>query len=93
MLSNPMTRSELIERLARAITAREGFFVAEPQAETRALKSPTRSQRNANPGNVREWHDAKGQDYPQAGGYVMENFPKSIENRSGEPCRQLSLER
>ncbi len=56
--------------MARTIAAREGFSVTEAQAKARALQFPTRAQRNANPGNVREWHDAKRQDCPQAGGYV-----------------------
>ncbi len=49
---------------------REGFFVTESQAKVRSMRFPTRAQRNANPGNVREWHDANGRDYSQAGGYV-----------------------
>ncbi len=65
-----MNRPELIDRLARAIAKREGFFVTEARAKARGLKYPTRAQRNANPGNVREWRDRKNRPYPRAGGYV-----------------------
>jgi hypothetical protein len=65
-----VTRSELIERLARAIAKREVFFFTEAQAASCRLKNPTRAQRNANPGNVREWRDGRNRPYPRCGGYV-----------------------
>ncbi len=55
-----MTRQELLDKLARAIAEMEGFFSAHP----------TLAQRNANPGNLRAWRDAKGRPYPTSGGYV-----------------------
>lgn len=55
-----MTRQELLDKLARAIAQMEGFFSAQP----------TLAQRNANPGNLRAWRDAKGRPYPTGGGYV-----------------------
>jgi hypothetical protein len=66
-----MTRQELLDKLARAIAQMEGFFSAKP----------TLAQRNANPGNLRAWRDAKGRPYPTSGGYVdfvawaSERFP------------------
>jgi hypothetical protein len=65
-----MTRQELLDKLARAIAENEGFFVTETQAKARKIRSPTRAQINANPGNLRAWRDAKGQPYPTSGGYV-----------------------
>jgi hypothetical protein len=76
-----MTREELIQKLARAIAEKEGFFVTEVQAKARKTPYPTRAQRNANPGNIRAWRDAKRQPYPISGGYVdfvawaSERFP------------------
>jgi len=66
-----MTRQELLDKLARAIAQMEGFFSAQS----------TLAQRNANPGNLRAWKDAKGRPYPTSGGYVdfvawaSERFP------------------
>ncbi|MCC6394792.1 MAG: hypothetical protein IT167_29635 [Bryobacterales bacterium] len=66
-----MTRQELLDKLVRAIAQMEGFFSAQP----------TLAQRNANPGNLRAWRDAKGRSYPTSGGYVdfvawaSERFP------------------
>jgi hypothetical protein len=65
-----MTRSELVDRLSRAIAAREGFYVTEAQAKAQKLKYPTLAQRNANPGNIREWRNSRNQPYPQSSGYV-----------------------
>lgn len=68
-----MTRRELIEKIARAIAEMEGFYVT-------AVK-PTLAQRNANPGNIRQWRDARGRSYPTYRGYVdfvawaSERFP------------------
>jgi hypothetical protein len=76
-----MTRKELIQKLARAIAEKEGFFVTEAQAKARKIPYPTRAQRNANPGNIRAWRDAKRRPYPTSGGYVdfvawaAERFP------------------
>lgn len=76
-----MTRAELIQKLARAIAEKEGFFVTEAQAKARKIPYPTRAQRNANPGNIRAWRDAKRRPYPISGGYVdfvawaSERFP------------------
>ncbi|MCW5976712.1 MAG: hypothetical protein KIT09_01480 [Bryobacteraceae bacterium] len=76
-----MTRMELIQKLARAIAEKEGFFVTEAQAKARKIPYPTRAQRNANPGNIRAWRDAKRRPYPISGGYVdfvtwaSERFP------------------
>lgn len=57
-----MTRQELIERIARAIAEMEGFYLT--------AAHPTIAQRNANPGNIRQWRDAKRLAYPTQGGYV-----------------------
>jgi hypothetical protein len=68
-----MTRAELIEKIARAIAEMEGFYVASAK--------PTLAQRNANPGNIRQWRDARGRPYPTHRGYVdfvawaSERFP------------------
>ncbi|MEJ5370280.1 MAG: hypothetical protein WHT08_18370 [Bryobacteraceae bacterium] len=76
-----MTREELIQKLARAIAEKEGFFITEAQAKAREISYPTRAQRNANPGNIRHWRDAKQRPYPISGGYVdfvawaSERFP------------------
>jgi hypothetical protein len=76
-----MTREELILKLARAIAEKEGFFVTETQTKARKIPYPTRAQRNANPGNIRAWRDAKRRPYPTSGGYVdfvawaAERFP------------------
>jgi len=80
-----MTREELIDRIARAVAEREGFFVTEAQAKARGIQWPTRAQRNANPGNIRAWRDAQHRPYPTAGGYVnflawaLERFPGTTE--------------
>jgi hypothetical protein len=57
-----MTRAELIEKIARAIAEMEGFYVNAAE--------PTLAQRNANPGNIRQWRDARGRPYPTHRGYV-----------------------
>jgi len=57
-----MTREELIEKIARAIAEMEGFYVN--------AAHPTLAQRNANPGNIRQWRDARGRPYPTHRGYV-----------------------
>ena len=68
-----MTRAELIEKIARAIAEIEGFYVT--------AAKPTLAQRNANPGNIRQWRDARGRPYPTHRGYVdfvawaSERFP------------------
>jgi hypothetical protein len=59
-----MTREELIQKLARAIAEKEGFFVTEAQAKARKIPYPMRA------GNIRAWRDAKGRPYPISGGYV-----------------------
>jgi hypothetical protein len=70
-----MTKQELIERIAKAIAEMEGFY----STSTR----PTLSQRNANPGNIRQWRDSRGRTYPTANGYVdfvawaSEHFPNA----------------
>ena len=68
-----MTRAELINKIARAIAEMEGFYVT--------AAKPTLAQRNANPGNIRQWRDARGKPYPTHRGYVdfvawaSERFP------------------
>ena len=68
-----MTRGELIQKLARAIAEMEGFYAT--------AAKPTLAQRHANPGNIRQWRDARGRLYPTSGGYVdfvawaSERFP------------------
>ncbi|MFN3327019.1 MAG: hypothetical protein ACK5AZ_26295 [Bryobacteraceae bacterium] len=68
-----MTRTELIDKIAKAIAEMEGFYV-------NAAK-PTLAQRNANPGNIRQCRDARGRPYPTHRGYVdfvawaSERFP------------------
>lgn len=56
-----MTRVQLIDRIAEAIATMEGFYSRRPGAM---------AQKNSNPGNVRQWRDAKGRAYPTNGGYV-----------------------
>jgi hypothetical protein len=63
-----MTKRELIDKISHAIAHKEGFFVTEAQARARKIRFPTKAQRNANPGNIREWKD--GRPYPTDGGYV-----------------------
>lgn len=76
-----MTKLELVDRLARAIAEKEGFYVTEAQAKARGIPWPTLAQRNANPGNIRRWTDARGKPYPTSKGYVdfvawaSERFP------------------
>jgi hypothetical protein len=65
-----MTRKELTERIAQAIAEKEGFYLSEAQARKRRIRYLSRAQRNANPGNVRTWRDARGKRYPTDGGYV-----------------------
>jgi len=68
-----MTRQELIEKTARAIAEMEGFYAT--------AAKPTLAQRNANPGNIRQWRDVRGRPYPTHRGYVdfvawaSERFP------------------
>jgi hypothetical protein len=67
-----MTQEELIEKIARAIAEMEGFYAT--------AAKPTLAQRNANPGNIRQWRDKRG-PYPSNHGYVdfvawaSERFP------------------
>jgi hypothetical protein len=81
-----MTRSELIDRLSRAIAKREGFYATAAQAKTQKLQLPTRAQRNANPGNVRKWRDSRNRTYPRSGGCVdfvtwaSDSFPSAAES-------------
>lgn len=56
-----MTREELVQRLAQAIAEMEGFYRRD---------KITLAQRNANPGNIRQWRDARGRPYPTYRGYV-----------------------
>jgi hypothetical protein len=56
--------------VSRLIAEKEGFFVTGAQARARGIPHPTRAQRNANPGNIRAWRDAKRRPYPVSGGYV-----------------------
>lgn len=68
-----MTRQQLIEKIAQAIAEMEGFYAT--------AAKPTLAQRNANPGNIRAWRDAKRRPYPTSRGYVdfvawaSERFP------------------
>jgi hypothetical protein len=68
-----MTREELIGNIARAIAEMEGFYAA--------AAKPNLAQRNANPGNIRQWRDGRGRPYPTHRGYVdfvawaSERFP------------------
>jgi hypothetical protein len=68
-----MTRQELIEKIGQAIAEMEGFC--------RTAAQPTLAQRNANPGNIRQWRDRSGKPYPTSKGYVdfvawaSERFP------------------
>jgi hypothetical protein len=68
-----MTRQQLIEKIAGAIAEMEGFYAT-------AAKPPL-AQRNANPGNIRQWRGARGRPYPTHRGYVdfvawaSERFP------------------
>ncbi len=68
-----MTQRECVDKIARAIAEYEGFFARRTR--------PTLAQRNANPGNVRSWKDARGRPYPRFRGYVdfvawaSEKFP------------------
>lgn len=81
-----MTRAELIEKIAQAIAEMEGFYVT--------AAKPTLAQRNANPGNIRQWRDARGRPYPTHRGYVdfvawaSERFPGA----SREEMSQRALE-
>jgi hypothetical protein len=89
-----MTRTELIDKLSRAIAEQEGLFLSEPQANARGIRYPTLAQRNANPGNIRQWRDARGRLYPTSKGYVdfvawaSERFPGA----SREEMSQRALE-
>lgn len=89
-----MTRQELIERIAQAIAEKEGFYLSEAQARKRRIRYPSRAQRNANPGNVRAWRDARGKRYPTEGGYV--DFVAWASARypglAGETLNQKALE-
>ncbi len=89
-----MTRQELIERIAQAIAEKEGFYLTGAQASRRRIRYPSRAQRNANPGNVRTWRDARGKRYPTDGGYV--DFVAWASARypglAGEPLNQKAIE-
>lgn len=73
-----MSRAELIDRLAQAIAHVEGYYV-------RGQK-PTLAQRNANPGNIRQWRDVKKRPYPTRSGYVdfvewaRRQYPRATED-------------
>ena len=54
----------------RELVIRQRAGVTGAQAKARGLKYPTRAQRNANPGNVRERRDRTNRPYPRSGGYV-----------------------
>lgn len=71
-----MTRSELIDAIARAIAEKEGFYVTEDEARRRKIKWPTRAQRNANPGNVRLWRDRRDRWYPTDAGIGPDGRPR-----------------
>lgn len=71
-----MTRSELIDAIARAIAEKEGFFVTEEDARRRGIRYPTRAQRNANPGNIRLWRDDRGRWYPTDAGIGPHGRPR-----------------
>jgi len=81
-----MSRAELIDGIARAIAEMEGFY--------RTSGPPTIAQRNANPGNIRQWRDRSGKLYPTSKGYVdflawaADEFPGA----SPEQLRQRALE-
>lgn len=81
-----MTRRELIEKIAQAIAEMEGFYAT--------AAKPTLAQRNANPGNIRQWRDARGRPYPTYRGYVdfvtwaSERFPGA----SPEEMSQRAIE-
>jgi hypothetical protein len=81
-----MTRQELIEKIAWAIAEMEGFYAT--------TAKPTLAQRNANPGNIRQWRDARGRPYPTHRGYVdfvawaSERFPGA----SREEMSQRAIE-
>jgi len=68
-----MTRQELIEKIAQTIAEMEGFY--------RTAAQPTLAQRNANPGNIRQWRRSRRSPYPTSKGYVdfvawaSERFP------------------
>ena len=67
-----MTRAQLIEAIASAISYKEGFHVTEEQAKRSGMRWPTRAQRNNNPGNIRRWSRG-GKPFPMDGGYAV--FP------------------
>lgn len=89
-----MTRKELIERIAQAIAEKEGFYLTEAQANRRRIRYPSRAQRNANPGNVRTWRDARGKRYPLDGGYVdfVAWASARLPGLSGDALSQKALE-
>jgi hypothetical protein len=62
-------KKSLIDHIALAIAAYEGFLITKEDAEKARLVWPTRAQRNANPGNVRTWR-REGKNYPTQGGFV-----------------------
>jgi len=81
-----VTKQELIEQISQAIAEMEGFY--------RTAAQPTLAQRNANPGNIRQWRDSRGRPYPTSKGYVdfvawaSERFPGA----SREEMSQRALE-
>ena len=89
-----MTRQELIQSIAQAIAEKEGFYLSETQARKRRMRYPSRAQRNANPGNVRSWRDARGKRYPIDGGYVDFIAWASVRypGLTGEALNQKALE-
>lgn len=70
-----MTKIEAIDRIARAIAEKEGFYVTEDEARRRKIRWPTRAQRNANPGNVRLWRDRRDRWYPTDAGIGPDGRP------------------
>ena len=76
-----MTRDELIGHIARAIAEMEGFYAI--------ATKPTLAQRNANPGNIRQWRDARGRPYPTHRGYV-DFVAWASERFAGAPREDMS---
>lgn len=61
-----MTQESFTAVLARAIAEHEGFYITPEQAAWRNIRWPTRAQRHANPGNIRNWSRA----HPVEDGYI-----------------------
>lgn len=71
-----MNDKALIDAMAEAIAAKEGFYVTEQQARQRGIRWPTIPQRCCNPGNIRAWQDANGRWYPTTGGLGPDGRPR-----------------